>query len=68
MGPIGSEVAVPDEPEKNATGAPREAPDDVREKQDPEYDADDFDDALGRVSRRLDDPSEPDPESPRTAA
>jgi hypothetical protein len=53
---------------KNTTGAPREAPDDVREKQDPEYDEDAFEDALGRVSRRLDDPSEPDPESPKTAA
>lgn len=57
-----------DEPEKNTTGKPRETPDDVREKQDPEYHEDAFEDALARVSRRLDDPSEPDPESPRTGA
>lgn len=54
--------------EKNTAGEPREAPDDVREMQDPEYDEDAFEDDLGRVSRRLDDPSEPDPESPKTAA
>lgn len=54
--------------EKNDTGEPREAPEDVRERQDLEYDADDFEDALSRVSRRRDDPSEPDPGSPKTAA
>ena len=59
---------MPTNDDKNVTGEPREAPDDVREKQDPEYDGDDFEDALGRVSRRLDDPSEPDPGSPKTAA
>lgn len=54
--------------EKNITGEPREAPDDVREKQYSEYDEDAFEDALGRVSRRLSDPSEPDPGSPKKAA
>jgi hypothetical protein len=53
---------------KNTTGKPRETPDDVREKQDPAYDEDAFEDALERVSRRLDDPSEPDPGSPKKAA
>ena len=53
--------------DKNTTGEPRETPEDVREKQDPEYDEDAFEDALTRVSRRLDDPSEPDPGSTKTA-
>jgi hypothetical protein len=54
--------------EKNKIGEPREAPEDVRAKQDPEYDEDAFEDALDRVTRRLDDPSGPEPESPKTAA
>lgn len=51
--------------EKNMTGEPREAPDDVREKQDPSYTADDYERALERVTRRLDDPAPPDRGSPR---
>jgi hypothetical protein len=56
------------QPKKNTLGTPREVPDDVREKQDPAYDGDAFEDALKRVSRRLDDPSEPDPGSPKKEA
>lgn len=56
------------EPKKNTRGKPRKVPKDVREKQDPEYDEDAFEDALKRVSRRLDDPSEPDRGSPKRAA
>lgn len=52
-------------PEKNETGVPREVPEDVREKQDPEYGEADFDGALDLVTRRKDDPAEPDPGSPR---
>lgn len=52
-------------PEKNTSGSPRETPDDVVEKQDPEYTEEDFDDALERVTRRLVDPPEPDQGSPR---
>lgn len=46
-------------PPKNETGKPRDVPEDVREKQDPEYSERDFDDALGRVTKRLDDSSAP---------
>jgi hypothetical protein len=52
-------------PEKNTTGSPREVPEDVREKQDPEYTQRDFDDALERTTRQLDDPSAPARESTR---
>lgn len=53
------------EPEKNTTGKPREVPDDIREKQDPSYSEADFDEALERATRKLEEPSEPDPGSPR---
>lgn len=59
------ENPVPEKGDKNTTGAPREVPEDVKEKQDPEYDEDDFDEALKRVTRRLDDPAGPAPGSPR---
>lgn len=52
-------------PDKNTTGIPREVPEDVRKKQDPEYSERDFEEALERTTRRLDEPSEPDPRSPR---
>jgi hypothetical protein len=52
-------------PEKNTSGKPREAPEDVREKQDPAYSEDDFDAALERATKRLEEPSERDPGSPR---
>ena len=55
-----------DQPEKNATGKPRDVPDDVREKQDPEYSPADFDRDLAKATRRLDDPSEPARESSKT--
>lgn len=55
-------------PEKNTTGKPREVPEDVRQKLDPDFGESDFDDALERATRRLDDPSAPAPESPRTRA
>ena len=42
-----------EKPEKNKTGKPREVPDDVRKKQNPEYSEADFDAALDRVTRKL---------------
>jgi hypothetical protein len=42
------------------TGRPREAPDDIREKQDPGFSKRAFGSALDRVTKRLADPSEPD--------
>jgi len=54
-------------PEKNTTGKPREAPDDVRAKQDPDFAEADFEKALDWATERLaePEPSAPDPESPR---
>jgi hypothetical protein len=52
-------------PEKNKTGKPREVPEDVAEKQEPSYSGADFDRALERSTRKLEEPSEPDPGSPR---
>jgi hypothetical protein len=52
-------------PEKNTTGKPRSVPDDVREKQDPEYSEADFDEALEKATKRLGKLSERDPGSPR---
>lgn len=52
-------------PDPNKTGAPREVPDDVREKQDDEYSVEDFEGALDAVTRRLDEPAPRDPGSPR---
>lgn len=43
-----------DKPEKNTTGKPRPVPEDVAEKQDPDYSKADFDIALKRAARRLD--------------
>jgi hypothetical protein len=40
-------------PEKNTTGSPRPVPEDVQEKQDPEFSEDDFDRALFRATKRL---------------
>lgn len=51
--------------EKNTTGGPREVPDDVREKQDPEYSEGDFDEALEKTTKRLGPASQRDPGSPR---
>lgn len=51
---------------KNTTGQPRQVPEDISKKQDPEYSEQDFENALDRVTRRLEDPSPRDPESPRT--
>jgi hypothetical protein len=53
--------------QKNTTGKPRPVPDDVREKQDPEYTEDEFDAALDSATKRLEGlaPSERDPGSPR---
>jgi hypothetical protein len=51
--------------DKNQTGRPREVPEDILEKQDPDYTAADFDAALERTTKRLADPSERDPGSPR---
>lgn len=56
---------VSDVPQKNTTGEPREVPDDVVEKQDPEYSPADFDRDLEKATRRREGPSAPDPESPR---
>lgn len=53
---------------KNTTGKPREVPEDIREKQDPEYSTEAFEDALERATQRLDDPSEHDPGSSRRSA
>ena len=53
------------DPDKNETGKPREVPDDVKAKQDDEYSPADFDAALERTTRRLDDPPKPARESPR---
>jgi len=50
-------------PDKNDTGRPRPVPEDVRDKQDPEYSPADFDADLEKVTRRLDDPSERAPKS-----
>lgn len=58
-------MGVVKKPEKNKTGAPREAPEDVREKQDPEYAPADFDRDLEKATRRLADPSAPDRGSSR---
>lgn len=55
-------------PVKNQAGEPRKVPDDIAHAQQTDYNEDDFEDALSRVSRRLDDPSEPDRGSPKTAA
>lgn len=58
-------------PEKNTSGKPREVPEDVRDKQDPEYSEDEFDAALDRATeriekaRKLGSASERDPGSPR---
>ena len=52
-------------PGKNTTGKPRDVPEDVREKQDPDFSKRDFEDALEAVTRRLVDPSEPDRGSSR---
>ena len=52
-------------PEKNTTGKPRKVPDDVREKQDPEYSEREFDDALKKTTKRLGKASERAPGSPR---
>lgn len=53
------------EPEKNTTGKPREVPEDVRVKQDPEYSEADFEYDLEEVTQRLDEPSERDRGSSR---
>lgn len=53
-------------PEKNTSGKPRPVPADVKEKQDTKYSLADFDAALGKATRRLDDPAEPDPGSSKT--
>lgn len=52
-------------PEKNKTGKPREVPDDVQEKQDPEYSREDFDRALEKATRSVERPSRPDRGSSR---
>ena len=39
--------------EKNTTGKPREVPADVQEKQDPDFSEGDFESALDRSTRRL---------------
>jgi hypothetical protein len=52
-------------PEKNTTGKPREVPEDIREKQEAEFSEGDFDAALERATKRLEEPSERDPGSPR---
>lgn len=52
-------------PDKNKTGKPRKVPDDVREKQDPEYSEDEFDAALEKATKRLEKASERDPGFPR---
>jgi hypothetical protein len=41
-------------PTKNTTGKPRKPPADIAEKLDPEYREKDFDAALERATRRLD--------------
>jgi hypothetical protein len=56
--------ALPDKPTKNTTGRPRKVPDDVREKQDPEYSPDEFARDLEKATRRLNDPAEPGRGSP----
>lgn len=43
-----------EKPEKNISGKPRPVPEDVKEKQDPDYSKADFDVALKRATRRLD--------------
>lgn len=50
---------------KNTTGKPRKEPADIRKKQAPDFSAGDFDRALGKVTRRLADPSQSDPGSSR---
>lgn len=54
-----------EKPEKNKTGQPREVPEDVREKQDPEYSPADFDRDLEKTTKRLAGPSRRDPGSSR---
>lgn len=51
--------------EKNVSGKPRPEPEDIEDKQDPDYSEADFELALDRVTRRLVEPAEPDPGSPR---
>ena len=52
-------------PDKNTTGKPRNAPEDVRKKQDPEYSEADFDSALEKATKRLGKASARDPKSSR---
>lgn len=54
-----------EKPEKNKTGKPREVPEDVREKQDPEYSEQDFERALEATTQRVEGSSSPAPRSPR---
>ena len=56
---------MPEKPDTNTAGAPRPVPQDVEEKQDPEYSPEDFDRDLETATKRLDDPSEPAPGSYR---
>jgi hypothetical protein len=49
-------------PKKNTSGKPREVPEDIRKKQDPEYGEAELKAALDRVTKRLDRPSAPDRE------
>jgi hypothetical protein len=53
-------------PGKNKTGKPRKVPEDIREKQDPEYSQRDFERDLEKVTKRLENPSEPGRGKPKT--